>query len=389
MCRGTAPLGVRKGACASWVFAVLLVAIGPIQTLAATAAPAIPDLSAWESNMLSFGATHCNKLQDGSLDINVRLNETYYDSERVFYQIYHYTKDSRWLSCAQSAETVYRDGYVMANKGTVPGYWTFPHGIWYDWKRTGDSVSQNALLMLANSAGFAYAPLAWTARTDASREVAYNMTTKLLALDAGYADQARLNDLITQAFDHMNQWFVMKNAPYVRPFMVALTAEALITYHRKTNDTRVLPAVKMAVDYLWNCCWIPSANAMAYTDRVAADGSGDMSPAPDLNLLIAPAFAWVYYMTGDATYQQRGDSIFSGGVVAGPSFVQFGKQFNQNYRWSFDFVYWRRNQLSQLYAAIATDGTPIPASTRQGGAGGFSPGGSPVSQGQPRNVRKR
>ena len=62
--------------------------------------------------------------------------------------------------------------------------------------------------------------------------------------------------------------------------------------------------------------------------------------APDLNLLIAPAFAWMYQQTGDTTYRDRGDQIFAGGVKGAIS--TDGKQFNQNYMWSFDYVKWRQ-----------------------------------------------
>ena len=61
--------------------------------------------------------------------------------------------------------------------------------------------------------------------------------------------------------------------------------------------------------------------------------------APDLNLLIAPAFAWLYQRTGDTTYRDRGDQIFAGGVKG--AYLDGAKQFNQSYMWSFDFVKWR------------------------------------------------
>jgi hypothetical protein len=46
-------------------------------------------------------------------------------------------------------------------------------------------------------------------------------------------------------------------------------------------------------------------------------------------------------MTGDPVYQERGDLIFEGGVEG--AWLDQGKQFSQNYRWSFDFVKWRLN----------------------------------------------
>jgi hypothetical protein len=83
-----------------------------------------------------------------------------------------------------------------------------------------------------------------------------------------------------------------------------------------------------------------SSEAFMYTDRVASDGTGGMEPAPDLNLLIAPAYAWMYLQTGDVQYRDRGDQIFAGGVKH--SWLGASKQFNQNYIWSFAYVSWRQ-----------------------------------------------
>jgi hypothetical protein len=36
-----------------------------------------------------------------------------------------------------------------------------------------------------------------------------------------------------------DQWFISRIAEYVRPFMAAFTAEALILWHEKTQDPKV------------------------------------------------------------------------------------------------------------------------------------------------------
>jgi hypothetical protein len=91
------------------------------------------------------------------------------------------------------------------------------------------------------------------------------------------------------------------------------------------------------MDWLWAHTWVPSAQAFQYTDRVTP--TGGTNPAPDLNLLIAPAFAWLYHQTGNTKYQVEGDQVFAGGVKY--AYLGSAKQFNQNYRWSFDYVAWR------------------------------------------------
>jgi hypothetical protein len=144
---------------------------------------------------------------------------------------------------------------------------------------------------------------------------------------------------------------VTKTAPFMQPFMVGLTSEALIMYYNLTGDSRVLPAISRAMDYLWNNLWISSAQAFLYIDK-AVDSEGGASavkPAPDLNLLIAPAYAWLYHMTGDRKWIDRGDLIWVGGVMN--AFLNNGKQFNQSYRWSFDYLVWR-NKTGKVFVTF-------------------------------------
>ena len=78
-----------------------------------------------------------------------------------------------------------------------------------------------------------------------------------------------------------------------------------------------------------------------YTDR--ATPSGGQQPAADLNLLVAPAYAWVYAQTKDVRFRNWHDSLFIGGVKKGTSYLAYAKQFNQAYRWSADGIRWRNS----------------------------------------------
>src|SRR3979411_3306452 len=127
--------------------------------------------------------------------------------------------------------------------------------------------------------------------------------------------------------------------------MVGLTERALITRYDKTADPRVLPAIKQALDWLWANAWVPAYQAFWYENWAADPATPiwairDAPGVPDLNLLIAPAFAWVYKQTGDITYRDRGDQVFAGGVLV--AYLGDGKHFDQNYWWSVDYVNWRR-----------------------------------------------
>lgn len=280
----------------------------------------------WKSNMTIYGRQHC---QSGN---------NYYDAARVYYQIAEYTGNKQWERCAEIALRAYVDGYLVPNKYTAAGWEIFPHGLLLHYRRTGDPRSKAALVGMASSAAFArHEPREWLVGQEMSREVAYNIESKLLAEEVGYSDRAEVQRLVDIALGHYDQWFVSKTAAYVRPFMAALTAEALILWYDKTKDPRVLPALKTGADMMWEKMWLPKHKAFKYTDRPMPHGGEE--PAPDLNLLIAPLYGWLYKMTGDEKYRERGDQIFEGGVRS--AYLSDPKHFSQNYRWSFQYLAWR------------------------------------------------
>jgi hypothetical protein len=292
-------------------------------------AGAVPELAVWEGNMVKYGEQHC---QSG---------ENYYDAVRVYYQIADYTKDPKWTVCAQKALVAYRDGYLKPNGYKAAGWMIFPHGLLQHFQRAGDIQSKEALVMLATNASFARHEVDdYLVRIDGSREVAYNIMSKLLAETVGYSDRGEVQRLVGFAFGHYDKWFMNHRAAYVRPFMVGLTAEALIEYWKRTQDARVLPMLKAGLEWMWGQCWVPDARAFKYTDRDTPQGG--MQPAADLNLLIAPAYAWMYTQTKEAVWRERADAIFAGGVALGSGNLSQPKQFNQAYRWSFDYLKWRQ-----------------------------------------------
>jgi hypothetical protein len=260
-------------------------------------------------------------------DANLAIHESqawYYDGQRVFQQIAEYTGERSWMECADKSEALYR-GYVLQNGGKLPGYRVFPHGLYRDFVETGDEESKRAVLLLASASAFA--SKSGAVDTVNSRETAFLLNARRLANKMGATHD--LGFMAATALGHLDQW--VRNRPYTQPFMMGLTMEALIGYHEDTGDGRVLQAIQPVLDLLWNEYWVPADKGFRYDDK-ATKG------APDLNMLIAPAFAWVYRMTGDVKYLERGDEIFNGGVAG--AYLGQGKQFSQQYRWSFDYVKW-------------------------------------------------
>jgi len=311
--------------------------------------------------MQQFGRQVCaNQLMSPSGTADQKLAATYYDAERVYLQIADYLHDDTWLPCAAEAQKTYRDNYVMREdlRGRVPAYWIFPTGLYLSWKKYADEKSRDAIVSMSQKGAFC-GPLTSSdlSHTLLSREVAYCGLTYLQSEAMGNPREPRRDALIDASFGHLRSWIdnnpksfgptPFRESPrcagksYVQPFMVGLTMHTLIQLFDFTGDPRVLPAVKEAVDWLWAKHWVAADQAFVYENCVDAPGAPYPAQrgAPDLNLLIAPAFAWVWQQTKEAKYQQQGDQIFEGGVTR--AWISPAKQFNQNYMWSFEYVRWR------------------------------------------------
>ena len=305
----------------------------------------VPGFERWVAQMSEYGRLHCNTMLNAGNSYDQRLGATYYDAAWVFEQIREFTGDSSWSECIEIAHSMYRDGYVLDNGGQVPGYWNFSHGLIRHVERTGSSTSRSAIEALVDRAAFSNfaTPLEWTLDDELSREVAYTIMTYLHARKLGlFYPEERLDAFVEQAFGHISQW-LEGDAEYVRPFMVGLTSQALIEYHRDFGDGAVIPALQEILDHIWDRTWLPEQGSFQYTDR--EHESGGTEATPDLNMLIAPAYMWLAYQTGSQTAFERAEAIFAGGVAG--AWLGGPKQFNQNYRWSFQYLRWREQVLNR------------------------------------------
>lgn len=370
-----------RAATAIGVLAILLLAAGgPVSATGEGRAP-IPEIERWKAQMVKYGRAVCDRLSEPR-PLDDLLGLTYYDGQRVFLQIAEYTGDTAWIACAEQAAAVYRDRWVLVAGGSIPGHWNFTDGLTMDYRRTGNERSKRAVVLLSARAAYARdrTPLAWTRSAYYSREVAYALLSYINAEALGQPKRQRRADLVDQAYDHMEQWFVrftwrgpwQRNPPVcddsghcsdrLAPFMVGLTAHALIRDWEQTKDPRLIPALRRAADWMWANAWVPSAQAMWYEfpdqNRPCCHAG---EPAPDLNLLIAPVYAFLYRQTGEAKYREQADALFAGGVQR--AWLGGGKQFNQNFWWSFDYVRWRSQDPSRRSAGpsvLVGDGASRP-----------------------------
>jgi len=316
------------------------------------AAPAWADFTAtkaaFDAHMIQYGQQHCNHIKEHIYDDGDHLNDVYYDAARVYFQIADYTGVSAWNDCAQASEWIYRDNYIKSAGGNVAGYWNFGRGLRLDYQRTADSQSLTALDQLRDisswCSGSAYSTQ-HLPENGTSRENAYCLMTNAEEAVLG-RPAPRLEQYRTNAKGHVNQW--LTGTP-MQPFMAALVAEALI----EANE--VVPAPE-TVPYVSNIChtaWASWDSNRKWFNYIGWNGSDDLR---DLNLLIAPMYAWAFKQTGDNWYAARFDEIFASGVDGAYLGGGNGKIFNQNYRWSIQGLDWR-------YSAASPTPTPSPVPT--------------------------
>lgn len=325
---------------------VVVITLAILCGLPACAQPIpIPNLSKWESQMIQYATPNCNEAAIKKA-LGARPDESnvwYYDGMRVFQQIAQYTNNPDWYRCAEYVAVAYQS-YVIGAR--TPGWRVFPKGLHDHFVRTGDLRSLQGVVDLATKSAFANSATdpAWSDSWEYSREMAYIMDAYVYHHNLG-SDHPLIPVALGDIFGHFDQWFVSKTSGIVKPFMVGLSAEALIEYYTHVSpDPRILTTLQLAADWMWDRAWVPSARAFQYgvCRQSKYNKECNQGPSPDLNMLIAPMYAWLYMKTGDVKYQERGDAIFSGGVDL--AYLGSGKHFSQNYRWSFAYVTWRQSR---------------------------------------------
>jgi len=336
--------------------------------------PPIPDLDLWFSNWQNFGQKYyCSKDQieaNGIIETGANTYSAwYYDGMWGAYKLSDRvsspTEKANWALCATYFRVPYRDNYVLKYNGAIPGWRIFPRGLYEDYLRTGDEKSKEALILMAKNAAYAYrnvAPTASVWNAAYSREVAYNIDSYLLAKKLAPSDPAFQKDdpYIDVALSHLDQWTAwLSNSPRtttcdcgsdgMQPFMVGLTIKSLYYLYLEIANspravdqaivTKIKDKVPRILDLMWEEAWgenhpEESGGAQAF---YYGSNTRNYQGKEDLNLLIAPAYAFAWRLTGEDRFQIRADKIFSAGVrKADLSYM--GKIFSQNYFFSDQYV---------------------------------------------------
>jgi hypothetical protein len=325
--------------------------------------PAIPNLATWQSNMTTYGAYWAGRQSNmGCADPMGYQSIQFYDGERVYFQIHDYDAANRltsnpaqWITAAQACESSYLTTWVTPSNGRISAFSMFSEGLYQSWLRTGDASASAGVHSISDNAAGHSLIASQTAYINTSfvRENTYWTDVNRFATKIGTDSKSvQIAQTVAQSLGHISQIVDTQNAAHVEPFMMGLLADSLIEYYNDGHqtDTRIPTAIKKLADYLWANAWNTPEEAGAfyydsyrYSIGMMNDGLSGGNELRGLNLLVAPMYAWLYTMTGNSTYQTEGDTIFSQGVTApvGSTIGWSGKNFSQNYRWSFDYVTWR------------------------------------------------
>lgn len=366
-----------------------------------TTFPTIPSLTTWQQNMVNWNAkagsanadfwctnvTDTNpwySLENGNFTGNMDVPAGYYfeawnyDGGRIYQQVSDYdigvfgdnNQDhlTEWQNCAELVLEPYGDTAVGTQGGFVQEPNQFPYGLAMNYLRTGNPLYQQAVDYLAHSPAyniFYSGPVYATS----IRVSAYMMDDRLADEIVG---RPRVNAFMLRGVDvmlgYLDQSYNLSfNNPNqqeydIHPFMVGLAMEALITYYEldlaegNTPDARIPLEIKKTLDWLYATQYIKQTHSFAYgaydlpeNPNLVAGADFDNS---ELNDLVATAYAWYWSKTNNTTYLTEGDDLFSNAWWSsgftnsggGPGWTWSVKEYNQVYKWSFDYVRWRSGQ---------------------------------------------
>jgi hypothetical protein len=345
--------------------------VQPAATFTATppnSFPPIPNLSTWETQMTTLGGYWCDGTNSNSRDSENKVGNFLtgfgwysdawnYDGGRVYQQIDTYTANHgqanhpRWQHCALTILDPYRQ-WILANNAALQAPAIFPYGMAMNYWRTGDTTNSAAVNYLATNGLFygygGYVDYWWV------RETAYQLDVWVAAEMMGHARYPLTTRAVDRLLGLMDQ-LVNQNVE-MHPFMAGLAMEALINWYELTvlennPDYRVPVVIKQVLDALWNTWWIPNDNSFLYSYY----NIPNINNFPELNNLVASAYAWYWSQTGDDTYLTEGDLMFQHTFDNPGAYAYSGKQFSQIYKWSFDYVNWRSGTLSTSTVAQANN----------------------------------
>jgi hypothetical protein len=347
----------------SLTYTLKAMSLSPLPRMAPSAYPAIPGLAKWEFLMTSAtqgggGAPgpsypRCpDRINPaagtGPLSVpSIEAKVWYYDGAANYFEISRWpgisgsvTDQALWAKCGEYIAGTIRDAYLKAPSQHP---WTyFPRGLYLAYEWTKDPAYKTALIAIADNG-------------NAFRGV----NNEFAMREHAYAFERRLyRQYVTGETDHNLQYYadvaigMLQSHTYgddsrtfLQPFMAGLLSRPLVEYYSLYRDERIPVVLKSLADKFWADWYNKETHKMLYNTEpygARCTVSCQEPVASNLNNLVAPIFAFVWRLTGDDLYRQRGDILFSNVFKDGTPWDP--KQWNQAYYWAWEFVRWRQGQ---------------------------------------------
>jgi hypothetical protein len=306
---------------------------------------------------------------------NAWYRNWYYDQTEVAYRLGIYTNNpGLWHGDVMNDPYNWLKGYSESTTpdGKITGYEIAAavRGVYWWWVVNGHpAAAETVMTNITTQGDFARDSSDWTGYTHYgnSREAAYVIIGYLWQQKMfGNAKRPKYDEVIGYVKAHVTEWWVTYLNNWVlygamQPFMVGLTMRTLIEHYEKYADATVPGLIKTCLDGLWNNAWLSGPQSLYF------HSDAPTTPAPDLALLIAPAFAWYYRQIvlygapgTAATYRDRGNLVWDDGVTGATlTLANDAKIFNQNYTWSYDYVTWYNQADGDLTPPAAPTGVTV------------------------------
>jgi hypothetical protein len=131
-----------------------------------------------------------------------------------------------------------------------------------------------------------------------------------------------------------------------QPFLVGVAMQSLVEYYiEDVNDERIPVVIKQYLDKFETDWWDDSVKEYSYNPEPLGPRcytGCETTTGSILNGLIAPAYWWIFRMTGDTAYRDFGDYLFEwqSGPMKNNGPYQAKNWSEMNY-WMFDGLDWR------------------------------------------------
>lgn len=336
-----------------------------------TGVPPVPCTESFDTDLTTYTDTWVAAIDDAYLNDQGAIQPgqagaagCYYDGIHVLHETAHYLglpRTHNYYSAAYKAWIcAYNTDFGPSNWAT-PGWRIFSRGTLDLYRHYRSVALFDALYYHRNSAAYSgdsspqndLYPLA-PEISSGIRELAYHLSSHINAAKGGHTPRTtRYNTCIDWAYDWLQFGCVDSGWAGINmqhgPFMYGLLVRSLIEDWQTSQDARLIPALEIVCDYLWDEGWMPRYRGFEYDlnpssvstyGQVAVTHGG----TPLLNNLIGPMYAWLGLQTGNLRRIEQFDLIFGGAVVNAGGFWS-GKEWCERHTWVFEGLRWR----SQFY----------------------------------------